>query len=336
MPISKNKSMNRPLFSVIIITRNREEELQRCVQSILNDTYKNIEIVILDNGSSVSRTRNKEFLASLRMRDSIKIKYIESAPKGFAELRQMATNNSKGEIIMNIDDDCIAVKDAISQTVKRFMSDDKIGIVGGNITNVGFEHNSRFKGRGKIGVNGRYEVVQNIEDAEVFGSANMSIKREAFYRVGGYDLYFFDGLEEADLTLSVRKRGYKVVYEPTVKIAHFNSPCRYRSRYHNPDIRRLYLFLKHFMPRNTKEWFKFFTLEFKLLIEDMGKSVLQLIHKLKEKKVRDNVENKNGNRFLRYLKTGCSISMRLFKIVISRLFIPYLIFRACKIRNLNK
>ena len=204
--------MNNLLISVVIITRNRTKKLQRCVKSILNNTYKNIELVIFDNSSSDNMKRNEKFLSSLTFKN---IKYIKSFPKGFAEMRQIAIDNSEGEIIMSIDDDCVAEKDAILHITRRFMPDDRIGIVGGDITNVGFRGNEKFKGRGKITINGKYEVVENPNEADAFGSANMSIRKKAFDDVDGYDLFFSGGLEEVDLALSIKRRGCLLYTSPS-------------------------------------------------------------------------------------------------------------------------
>ena len=44
--------MNAPLVSVITITRNRAKLIGRCIQSVLNQTYKNIEHIIVDGAST--------------------------------------------------------------------------------------------------------------------------------------------------------------------------------------------------------------------------------------------------------------------------------------------
>lgn len=324
------KDVIAPLVSVIIITRDREQELQRCVESILNSTYRNIEIVIYDNGSRTSRKRTREFLSSLRFEG--KLRYIASTPKGFAEMRQIAVDNSDGEIIMSIDDDCAAGKDAISQAVRCFTSNQSIGIVGGNITNVGFEGNDVFKGRGKIGVNGKYEVVRDPRNAQVFGSANMSIRRKAFDEVGGYDLFFSGGFEEADLTLSIKRKGYEAVYEPGVRITHFYSTSRFRSRWRNMDVYRLYLFFKHFMPKSVVEWIRFSVTEWQMLVADVGRLVFGTITRFRKRRVEDHAGG-NGDRALRYVRAGCRVLIELSKVVVARIMIPYLMYKAYRIRS---
>jgi len=329
--------MDNPLISVIIITRNRDKLLQRCIKSVLNNTYGKIELVIFDNSCQIFRKKTKEFLSSLEFKGNIKYKYIESSPRGFAEMRQIAIDNSEGEIIMSIDDDCVAEKDAILHIARRFMSDNRIGIVGGDITNVGFKGNEKFKGRGKITINGKYEVVENPNEADVFGSANMSIRKKAFDDVGGYDLFFSGGLEEVDLALSIKRRGYKVIFDPTIKITHFYSPSRFRSKWRNMDILRLYLFFKHYMPSSFAEWIKFFRLELRILVGDIE----QLIPRFRfssEKNYFQDCTNivQNRHKFLKYLKVFYNICLNLSKIIIARIIIPYLIYKAYKVRKVTK
>lgn len=326
-----NKTMNDPFVSVVIITRNREMGLQQCIESILDNTYKNIELVIFDNSSSDSMKRNEKFLSSLTFKN---IKYIKSFPKGFAEMRQIAIDNSEGEIIMSIDDDCVAEKDAILHITRRFMSDDRIGIVGGDITNVGFKGKEKFKGRGKITINGKYEVVENPNEADAFGSANMSIRKKAFDEVGGYDLFFSGGLEEVDLALSIKRRGYKVIFDPTIKITHFHSPSRFRSKWRNMDILRLYLFFKHYTPSSFTEWINFFRLELRILIEDIEKLIPRFRFSLEKNYLHDctNIVQ-NRHKFLKYLKISYNIFLNFSKILIARIIIPYLIYKAYKVKK---
>lgn len=324
------KDMKTPLVSVIIITRNREQELQRCVESIVNSTYENIKVVIYDNSSRTSRKETREFLSSLGFEGELR--YIESTPRGFAEMRQIAVDNSDGDIIMSIDDDCVAGKDAISQVVRCFTSNQRIGIVGGNITNIGFKGDDVFKGRGRIGTNGKYQVVQDPAKAEVFGSANMSVRRKAFEEVGGYDLFFSGGFEEADLTLRIKRKGYEVVYEPEVRISHFHSPSRFRSRWRNMDVYRLYLFFKHFMPKGIEEWIRFSASEWQMLTADVDRVVAKPMTRFCKRRVEDHAAS-GGDRSVGYLRAGCRVLIELSKVTIARMMIPCLIYKAYSARG---
>jgi len=46
--------MTNPLVSIVITTKNEEKNIENCLKSIVNQTYKNIEIIVVDNNSSDS------------------------------------------------------------------------------------------------------------------------------------------------------------------------------------------------------------------------------------------------------------------------------------------
>lgn len=316
--------MNNPLVSVVIITRNRAKGLQRCVKSILNNSYKNIELLIFDNSSSEPMKRNEEFLSSLEFKS---VKYIKSSPKGFAEMRQIAIENSEGKIIMSIDDDCVAGKEAIKNIVQRFQSKKSIGVVGGSLTNVGFPSWEKFKGRGKITTNGQYEVVEDPQEADIFGSANMSTRKEAFDAVGGYDLFFRGGLEEADLCLSIKESGFEIVYEPSVKITHYHHPSRFRPKGRNLDVLRLYLFFKHFMPRDWEEWLLFGKNELELFVEEL-KALLPQKNSAGAEKEKRKIETHMKVLFIKLIRATHARTKMLMKLISARIKIPWIIYRA--------
>lgn len=91
-----------PLVSVYITTHNRGERLIRAVQSVLNQTYKNIEIIISDDGS---KDNTPEIVASL-MLEHENIRSVRSAiPKGANHARNRALDIAKGKFITGLDDD---------------------------------------------------------------------------------------------------------------------------------------------------------------------------------------------------------------------------------------
>lgn len=233
--------MLRPLVSAIVVTRGRPKAAARCLRSLALNRYRPLQVVILDNGSESERTALADAIANL----DVHVKHLACAPTGFGALRREAFAAADGEILVSIDDDCVAADDAIERIVAAFRAHPEAGIVGGNLRNIGFEGPDRLKGRGKLGTNGRYEPVEDPADATVFGSANQSIRRESYDATDGYDPFFVDGMEEADLALQVRRAGGRLRYAPDVKIEHHHVPSRYRRRWQNLERMRLYLYFKH-------------------------------------------------------------------------------------------
>ena len=82
------------LVSVIIITKNHSKYLSKCLNSVLNQNYKNIEIILVDHNSS---DNTYEIVKSFH---SDKIKYfLYKENKGIANVRNYGIRNSSGKLI---------------------------------------------------------------------------------------------------------------------------------------------------------------------------------------------------------------------------------------------
>ena len=177
--------MSAPLVSTVVLTRDRPDSLRRCLSSLRANRYRPFEIVVVDNGSEAARREAREWLAGWGA--ELPVKYVECPPDGFAALRQRSYESAAGEFVVSIDDDCEAATDMLERVVERFRAEPDVGMIGGQLENIGFEGAERFKGRGRLGINGRYEPVEDPAAADVFGSANQSVRRSAFDEAGGYD-----------------------------------------------------------------------------------------------------------------------------------------------------
>ncbi|MEK5767478.1 glycosyltransferase [Acinetobacter schindleri] len=94
--------MMEPLISVYIPTYNRLELLKRAVQSVQNQTYKNFEIIIVDDNSSDG---TQDFLVGLAKVDSRIRYFFKNKNSGACVSRNIAINLAQGELITGLDDD---------------------------------------------------------------------------------------------------------------------------------------------------------------------------------------------------------------------------------------
>lgn len=81
--------MNSPLVSVIIPTYNRAKTIKRCINSVLNQTYNNIEIIIIDDGSIDSTKAIVDDYIALWGGDNKMIRYIYQKNAGAQVARKM-------------------------------------------------------------------------------------------------------------------------------------------------------------------------------------------------------------------------------------------------------
>lgn len=93
--------MSEKLISIIIPTYNVEKYLDRCVNSVINQTYSNIEIVLVDDGS----TDNSGVICDKYMKCDQRVKVIHKKNEGVAEARNVGLDNSNGEYVTFVDSD---------------------------------------------------------------------------------------------------------------------------------------------------------------------------------------------------------------------------------------
>ncbi len=93
---------NEPLVTIYIPTYNRVELLKRAIDSVLTQTYKNIEIIIVDDCSPDTTI---QFLEKLTKKDS-RVRYFQNEKNsGACVSRNKAILEAKGEFITGLDDD---------------------------------------------------------------------------------------------------------------------------------------------------------------------------------------------------------------------------------------
>ncbi len=98
------KNLSNPLVSAIIPTHNRAELLERAIESVLDQSWENIEIVVVDDASDDS---TPELLERLK-KEHKNIKSIRNKnSRGAAVSRNIAIQNSTGEFVAGLDDDDI-------------------------------------------------------------------------------------------------------------------------------------------------------------------------------------------------------------------------------------
>lgn len=118
--------MKEPKITVIIPVYNGEETLTSCLNSVLNQTYKNYEIIVVDNNST---DKTKEIILEL-VKKSKKIFYVFESKKGRGAARNKGISVSKGEIIVNTDCDCIVPTDWLEELTNPIRREDEKAVQG--------------------------------------------------------------------------------------------------------------------------------------------------------------------------------------------------------------
>ena len=93
--------MNSPLISVIVPVYNVENFLHECVDSIINQSYSNLEIILINDGSS---DKSGEICEIYALKDS-RIKVYHKKNGGLSESRNMGLDHATGSYISFVDSD---------------------------------------------------------------------------------------------------------------------------------------------------------------------------------------------------------------------------------------
>ena len=118
--------MDLPLVSVIVPAYNAEQFIARTLSSVIEQTYKNLEILVVDDGS---KDRTAEIVEQFATKDS-RVTLLRQQNSGVAKARNLAIKNAKGEYIAPVDADDIWHPQKIEKQIEVFLSSEpSVGLV---------------------------------------------------------------------------------------------------------------------------------------------------------------------------------------------------------------
>jgi glycosyltransferase involved in cell wall biosynthesis len=179
---------NSQLVSIIIPTYRRPNELERCLTSLINQTYKNIQIIVI-NDSGLGYSRRLETMAVVsKFAKILKIEYIENEVSlGGAKSRNIGIKKTKGNYICFLDDDDEFLPSKIEAQVNYLKLNPQYQAVycGHHIFNQGRKYDTKiYLDAGDL----RLKILM-LENGIAAGSTLMIVK-DALNEIGGFDERF--------------------------------------------------------------------------------------------------------------------------------------------------
>ena len=110
--------MAQPLVSIIVPVYNGEKTIERCLRSIQNQSYSNIEVLVVNDGSS---DHTERIIRKYAQRDS-RFRYIEKENSGVSDSRNVAMAEAKGDYFQFVDGDDWLVKQATEEFVNTALT----------------------------------------------------------------------------------------------------------------------------------------------------------------------------------------------------------------------
>lgn len=115
-----------PLVSIVVPTFNRRNYLEDCVNGLLNQTYPNYEVIIVDNNSNDG---TEEFVID-RYSNTSHLRYVCERSQGISYAKNRGIKESRGEIVVFMDDDAVPIQTWLEACVRTFFETGAIGIGG--------------------------------------------------------------------------------------------------------------------------------------------------------------------------------------------------------------
>jgi glycosyltransferase involved in cell wall biosynthesis len=203
MIMSKNLH-STPLVSVIVPGYNAERTISKTLHSVVSQSYNNIEIIVVDDGSEDSTA---SVVSSFTRRDS-RIQLFQQPNRGVARARNLGIEKSSGELIATIDADDIWLQQFIEKLV--FCMKEAGPSVGLTYTwSLDIDEEDRFTGEFRAS-NIEGDTYATLLTHNFIGNASASlIRRECIEKVGNYDSAFMQanaqGCEDWDLYLRIAR-----------------------------------------------------------------------------------------------------------------------------------
>lgn len=208
----------QPKISVLLTAINSENNLKNCLKSIRKNNYnkKYYEIIYVDAGSSDNSLKTaKKFGAKIIVKKNANI------PEG----RNLGIKNSKGEILAFTDTDCVVDKNWLKEIDLELSKEGVLAVGGPNLIPkaktwfekcIGTALNTYFGSLGSISglIKEKRTAVRSV------AANNAAYKREIIKDVGLFDEKLITG-EDPDLNLRIRKKGFKIIYSPKIKVWHY-------------------------------------------------------------------------------------------------------------------
>jgi biofilm PGA synthesis N-glycosyltransferase PgaC len=216
--------LEKPLVSILVPGKNEGRHLSKLVQSLARQTYKNIELIVVDDGSddntpTICRRLQAEGKIDAFIRNEIR--------GGKASAANTALQHSTGSYIVHLDADSHLDKDALEKILLPFYLKDNVGAVGGDVrvANSSDSFASRLQSIEyyKTISAGRTASSQ-LNILRIISGAHGAFRKDVLERIEGWDVG--PGLD-GDITLKIRKLGYDVLHQVDA-VCYTNVPTSFK------------------------------------------------------------------------------------------------------------
>jgi len=217
------------LISIIVVNWNGQHLLGECLESLSKQTWKQTELILVDNGSTDG---SREFLVSWAKRLPNAQTLLLPHNTGFCKANNLGFAKARGEWIALFNTDAVAEPNWLAELVRYGDPSRRIGMLASKIL---FQNppgvidkaghliywDGQNRGRGTMELDvGQYDKPEEILWPDACAAL---YHRKIFEETGGFDETFFAFGDDADLGLRARLLGWTAWYVPTAVVYHKHS-----------------------------------------------------------------------------------------------------------------
>lgn len=243
------------IVSIYITTKNRPDLLARSVKSVITQSFRDIELIVVDDGSTCD---NETMLHALQQQTDVPIRYIRNEQsQGACFSRNLALSMAKGKYITGLDDDDEFVTNRIEQFVKHYKS--AYAFIAANDNLIRKNGKTTYTNRPThISTATLLDASENLIGNQVFTE---KVKLEA---IGGFDTTF-PAFQDFDTFYRLtRQFGQGYIIPNRLQNIYRNDQVARISTLHNQLRGVTFFFLKHRKDMNSKQR-KRFILRYRLM-----------------------------------------------------------------------
>ncbi len=225
-----------PLVSILIPNRDQKETLENCLRSIREQTtYRNYEILIVENNSSQKETF--EYYRSLKADPRIRLLRWDH-PFNYSAINNYAASKARGQYLLLLNNDTRVISPDWIQGLLGNCQRPEVGITGAKLyyPDHTVQHAGIIIGIGGIAGHAFLNLPGNRSgylhkaslqmDYSAVTAACMMVKKSLYQEIGGFEEKLTVAFNDVDFCLRAGKAGYLVVYNPRVELFHDESKSR--------------------------------------------------------------------------------------------------------------
>ena len=231
-----------PKYSVVIPVYNRPDEVDELLQSLCSQTYRNFEVVVVEDGSAIPCKQVVDKYA-----EALDVHYFEKPNSGPGQTRNYAAERSRGEYLLILDSDCILPETYLTAVEAELQREPADAFGGPDRAHDSFSDVQKAINYAMTsffttgGIRGGKKKMDKFYPR----SFNMGVRAEVYKALGGFSAMRFG--EDIDFSIRIFKGGYRCRLFPEAWVWHKRRTDlkKFFKQVHNSGIARIDLYKKY-------------------------------------------------------------------------------------------